>query len=82
MDTISRDLSFVTTYLDNVLIHSSNTEEHRHHVTTVFERLQSAGLTLRGGKCNIGVCEVRYLGHVFSGKGMEPDSTKISAVCE
>jgi len=28
------------------------------------------------------VCQVRYLGHVFSARGMEPDSTKISAVCE
>ena len=82
MDTILRDLSFVTTYLDELLIHSSSTEEHHRHLTTVFERLQSAGLTLRSGKCNIGVCQIRYLGHVFSGKGMEPDSTKITAVCE
>ena len=82
MDTLLRDLSFVTTYLDDVLIHSSSAEEHHRHLATVFERFHNAGLTLRGGKCNIGVCEVRYLGHVFSGKGMEPDTTKISAVCD
>jgi len=82
MDTLLRDLSFVTTYLDDVLIHSSSIEENPRHLATVFERLYAAGLTLRGGKCNIGVCEVKYLGHVFSGKGMEPDSTKISAVCD
>ena len=81
MDTLLRDLSFVTTYLDDVLIHSSSTEEHHHHLATVFERLHAAGLTLHGGKCNIGVCQVKYLGHVFSGKGMEPDCTKMSAGC-
>ena len=82
MDTILRDLPFVTTYLDDVLIHSPSTEEHESHLKVVFDRLQSAGLTLRGGKCSIGVCQVRYLGHVFSARGMEPDSNKISAVCE
>ena len=82
MDTILRDLPFVTTYLDNVLIHSPSIEEHKNHPKVVFDRFQSAGLTLRVGKCSIGVCQVRYLGHVFSTKGMEPDSNKISAVCE
>ena len=82
MDTILRDLPFVTTYLDNVLIHSSSIEEHESHLKVVFDRLQPAGLTLRGGKCNIGVCQVRYRSHVFSIRGMEPDSTKISAVCK
>lgn len=82
MDTILRDLPFVTTYLDDVLIHSASIEEHERHLKIVFDRLQSAGLTLRGGKCNIGVRQVKYLGHVFSARGMEPDSTKISAVCE
>ena len=54
MDTILRDLPFVTTYLDDVLIHSSSIEEHESHLKLVFDRLQSAGLTLCGGKCNIG----------------------------
>ena len=69
MDTILRDLPFVPTYLDDVLIHSPSIEQHENHLKVVFDRLQSAGLTLRGGKCNIGVCQVRYLGHVFSVRG-------------
>ena len=80
MDSICRDLPFVTTYLDDVLIHSPTIQEHEQHLKTVFERFKSAGLTLRGGKCNIGVKEVKYLGHVFSEKGMEPDPQKTSAV--
>jgi len=81
MDTILCDLPFVTTYLDDVLVHSSSIEEHYSHLKVIFERFQSAGLTLHGGKCIIGMYQVRYLGHVFSEKGMEPDSTKVSAVC-
>ena len=82
MNTIFRDLPFVTTYLDDVLIHSPTTQEHEQHLKIVFERFESARLTLRGSKCNIGVQEVKYLGHVFSQKGMEPDPQKISAVCD
>ena len=62
------------------MIHSSTIQEHKQHLKTVFERFNSAGLTLRGSKCNIGVREVKYLGHIFSEKGMEPDPQKISAV--
>ena len=80
MDSICRDLPFVTTYLDDVLIHSPSIQEHEQHLKTIFGRFKSAGLTLRGSKCNIGVTEVKYLGHVFSEKGMEPDPQKTSAV--
>ena len=82
MDTIFRDLPFVTTYLDDVLTHSPTTQKHEQHLKIVFERFESAGLTLRGSKCNIGVQEVKYLGHVFTQKGMESDPQKISAVCD
>ena len=48
----------------------------------VFKQFQSAGLTLRGTKCHIGVDHVKYLGHVFSVQGMKLDPSKFSAVYE
>ena len=57
-------------------------EECESHLKVVFDRLQFAGLTLCGGKCSIGICQVRYLGHVFSARGMEPDSNKLCAVSQ
>lgn len=82
MDTLFCDLSFVTTYLDDVLIHSHSIKEHKEHLNTIFNRIESAGLSLHGSKCNIRVYQVNYLGHVFSAKGMEVDSAKTSAVCD
>ena len=81
MDTLFRDFSFVTTYLDDVLVHSQTAAEHKEHLRAVFSKLESAGLTLNGCKCTIGMCQVKYLGHVFSSNGMEPDPAKTSAVC-
>ena len=80
MDQICRDLPFATTYLDDLLIHSRTLEEHKDHLHILFECLSQAGLTLRGDKCTIGLTKVKYLGHLFSAKGMEPDHQKIAAV--
>ena len=82
MDKVFRGLPFVTTYLDDILVHSRNAEEHSHHLQEVFQRLADAGLTLRGKKCHIGMTSVSYLGHVFSSSGMAPDSKKVQMVQE
>ena len=80
MDKICRGLPFTTTYLDDVLVQSASMQEHTEHLHLVFERLSSAGLTLRGRKCRIGMAKVTYLGHVFSAAGMEPDPQKVAAI--
>ena len=82
MDRICRDLPFATTYLDDLLIHSRTLQDHREHLHILFERLSRAGLTLRGDKCTIGLTKVKYLGHLFSAKGMEPDPQKVAAVSD
>ena len=80
MDKVCHGLPFVTTYLDDVLVHSANDKDHEKHLREVFQRFTQAGLTLRGMKCDIGMSKVAYLGHVFSSEGMKPDPQKISAV--
>ena len=80
MDSIFRGLSFVTTYIDDLLIHSSNAETHLQHLRQVFQRLTEAGLTLHGKKCHIGLSKVTYLGHTFTQSGMLPDQHKIEAI--
>ena len=70
-------LPFVTIYLDDILVHSKNEDTHREHLDIVFKHLFEAGLTLRGIKCQIGMSNVQYLGHVFSDVGMSPDPKKI-----
>ena len=43
MDTVCRGLPFVTTYLDDVLVHSESVQQHEMHLRQVFEHLQQAG---------------------------------------
>ena len=79
MDKITRGLPFVTTCLEDVLIHSASEEEHKKHLPSIFSRLKTAGLTLRWRKCQIGMPQVTYLGHVFCAAGVTP---KVKAVVE
>ena len=55
MDKILRGLSYVTIYLDDILVHSPDEEAHKAHLLEVFNRLSAAGVTLRGKKCRIGM---------------------------
>lgn len=80
MDSVFHGLPFVTTYIDDALIHSSSEMQHKEHLQIVFQHLLEAGLTLRGGKCQIGTSQVSYLGHIFTGAGMQPDSKKVCSV--
>lgn len=67
-------------YLDDVLVHSKSVQQHKMHLRQVFERLQQAGLTLRGKRCQFGLLKVAYVGHAFSAQGMSPDGRKVEVV--
>ena len=82
MNKIFRNLPFVTTYIDDILVHSANEEQHEYHLQQVFQKLEESGLTLRGNKCHFGMTQVSYLGHLFSASGMMPDSQKVKALLD
>ena len=67
-------------YLDDIIIFSRTFEEHMDRLKTVLSRLKKAGLTLKPRKCQWVQRSVKYLGHIISEEGIQPDSTKIKAV--
>ena len=80
MNQIFHELLFVTTYVDDILIHSKDKSQHLLHLREVFSCLSKANLTLQGKKCQIAISQLTYLGHMFSGKGMSSGKQKLSAV--
>ena len=45
-------------------------QNHEARLRAVLHKLQDAGLTLREEKCELGMTEVDWFGHRFSGAGM------------
>ena len=69
-------------YLDEVIIWSSNFNEHLAHLRLVFERLRAAKVKLKRKKCSFLKQSVNFLGHVVSVKGIETDPEKTRVVRE
>ena len=78
MDKVLHGLPFVTTYIDDILVHSAMEQKHAEYFQDIFNRLTAAGLWSM--KCHIGMTAVSYLGHMFSETGMAPDPQKVQAV--
>jgi hypothetical protein len=73
---------FVVVYLDDVLIFSSNMEEHQNHVRLVLQRLLKAGLFVKAEKCEFHQEKVEFLGFCISTSGISMDPKKVSAIME
>ena len=67
-------------YLDDIIVFSRTVADHLDQLRDVFTRLKNAGLTLKPSKCHLLQMEVRYLGHVVSGKGIQTDPEKVRSV--
>ena len=82
MECVLRGLNWqiALIYLDDVLVYSQNFEDHLHHLCLVFDRFHEAGLKLKPSKCHFG--QVKYLGHVITTEGIQPDPEKGKVVQE
>jgi hypothetical protein len=75
------DISVVI-YLDDILIFSKTSEEHRLVVREVLRRLQRHGLYAKESKCEFHRTSVQFLGMVVSEKGLEMCKDKVQAIQE
>jgi len=71
---------FVVVYFDDILIYSSNIDEHLHHLRLVFDVLRNEKLYANAKKCSFCLDKVVFLGFVVSSKGVQVDEEKIKAI--
>ena len=69
-------------YLDDIIVFSSDFEQHVSNLEEVLERLSEAGLKLKPSKCEFFRKEVSFLGHVVTAAGIKTDPRKVEAVQE
>jgi hypothetical protein len=60
-------------YLDDIIIFSSDMEEHLLRLEEVFQMIIKAGLKLKPSKCDLLKDEFLYLGNVVGKDGIKPN---------
>ena len=71
---------FVTNYVDDLLVASTDFDSHVQHLKIVFSRLQEANITINLKKTEFFKPQVKFLGFILSEKGILPDPEKIEAI--
>lgn len=70
-------------YLDDAIVFSGDSfSEHMDRLRLVFQRLKDCGIKLSPKKCSLFKKRVKYVGHVASASGIEPDDEKVLKVKE
>ena len=77
---VSSMAEFCVAYLDDLVIFSSSWEEHLSHISHVLTALRDAGLTAKPSKCQFGMDQCVYLGHVVGNGQVQPEINKVEAV--
>lgn len=80
MHMVLRGLPFVIVYLDDILIFSKSSKEHREHLKIVLQRLRDYGLIINLEKCVFGKSQVKFLGHLINSQGVQPLPEKVEAI--
>ena len=82
MDMVMKGLMWkcCSVFIDDLLIFSTNFEQHLEQLQEVFDRLRQAGLKLKPKKCAFGQEEVEFLGHVITDRGIKPNPKRIEII--
>jgi hypothetical protein len=66
----------VLIFFDDILVCSSSSLKHLHHLHLVFTKLQDHALFVKRSKCTFSEHTVAHLGHVISADGVAKDAAK------
>lgn len=76
------DINGVFLYVDDLIIFAKTKIEHDLILKKVFERARQINIKFNKIKCQIGVQEVKFLGHIFNKNGVKPDIEKVKAIID
>ena len=82
MELIFRGLQWdiLLVYLDDIIVFSSNFDEHLGRLEEVLKRLSEAGLKIKPSKCELFKTQVLCLGHIVNVEGISPNPKTVEAV--
>ena len=73
---------FVLVFFDDIRIYSKTWKEHLHHLEEVLKIMHDQYLFAKLSKCEFGLKELLYLGHITGQDGVKVDMEKIRSIIE
>ena len=73
--------NFCFVYVDDLLVASTDAEEHKSHLRMMFQRLADYGLIINAKKSQIGQDDLEFLGHRITKRGLRPLQSRVEAIC-
>jgi RNase H-like domain found in reverse transcriptase/Reverse transcriptase (RNA-dependent DNA polymerase) len=80
MEGVLQNISNVIVYIDDLLVHTQNHEDHVKVLEQVLQCLHSHNLKINLEKCFFGNQEVSYLGFTLTPEGIKPGKNKQKAI--
>ena len=80
MGKVLEGIKCAVVYLDDILVFTDTTNKHYEVLNEVFSKVEKAGLRINPEKCHILKKEVKFLGHVINGSGIQTDPSKLEAI--
>ena len=81
MDILKEDLGKgLIVYLDDVLVYSSNEQDHLKLLAKLFKKFSRAGILLNPSKCQFGRIELDYLGFTICKEGYRAQKNKTETI--
>ena len=81
MDLLTKDThDFAAAYLDDLIIYSDTQKNHLQHLTIILQQLRKANLIVKPQKCQLGMAECIYLGHVVHRGVVRSELSKVEAI--
>lgn len=72
--------SFMTLYVDDILVTSKSFDDHIKHLSLVFDKLLGAGMTIKASKSEFMKEKITYLGHVISTEHISINPNKMEII--
>ena len=67
---------------DDVVAHGKGSSNHDAVCDSFLERCEQVGIKLNKDKCQLGLEEITFQGHVITSKGLKPDPDKVRAILD
>ena len=80
IDNVLQGMTNALAYIDDIIVFSSNEEEHKLHLDELFQRLNNHGIVINPTKSDFGLTQMKFLGHLVTPEGISPLPEKIEAV--